>query len=509
MSYNFSKDEFLNELNKAGSTVLFKKIPADTITPVLASLKVAQAFPSHHFLFESAENGNNKGRFSVLGFMPDLVWKCVGEKSFINSDFAENPQNFVQENGEVLGNFRQLIKKSHINWSHLNYGAAALPAMCGGIFGFLGYDMVRLMEKISNRGLKDELNIPDSIFIRPQIILVFDNLFDCVLICAPTFSKQSYEDVEARISLAEKILMQPYVSSSKTVTADFNFVSNYSEKEYCDAVEHSKKYITDGDIFQVLPSQRFTSNFNSDISEFAFYRALRSVNPSPFLFYLKFDDFALIGSSPEIMVSLKDKKVTVRPLAGTRKRGKNPEEDKRIAAELLNDEKEIAEHLMLIDLGRHDAGRVSKEGSVVVTEKMAIEHYSHVMHISSNVEGILRDNLDALDALISGFPAGTVSGAPKIRAMEIIEEIEKVKRSFYAGCVGYFASNGDMETCITLRSALIKEGKIYLQAGAGVVFDSDPKSEYQECINKVQALIKACERISEFVKLIPYVQSSL
>jgi len=498
MSYNFSKDEFLNELNKTGSTVLLKKIPADTITPVLASLKIAQSFSSHYFLFESAENGNNKGRFSVLGFMPDLVWKCVDEKSFINSDFAENPQNFEQEDGEVLSNFRQLIKKSHIDWSDLNYGTAALPAMCGGVFGFLGYDMVRLMEKISNRGLKDELSIPDSIFIRPQIILVFDSLFDCVLICAPTFSKQSYEDVEARINLAEKILIKPYISSSKTVTADFNFASNYSEKEYCDAVEHSKKYITDGDIFQVLPSQRFTSNFNSNISEFAFYRALRSVNPSPFLFYLKFDDFALIGSSPEIMVSLKDKKVTVRPLAGTRKRGKNSEEDKRIAVELLNDEKEIAEHLMLIDLGRHDVGRVSKEGSVVVTEKMVIEHYSHVMHISSNVEGILCDNLDALDALISGFPAGTVSGAPKIRAMEIIEEIEKVKRSFYAGCVGYFASNGDMETCITLRSALIKDGKIYLQAGAGVVFDSDSKSEYQECINKAQALIKACERISEF-----------
>ncbi|MBP7710064.1 MAG: anthranilate synthase component I [Rickettsiales bacterium] len=499
MSFNFSKNEFDQALAKSGATVLFKKISADIITPVLASLKVSKHFPNHHFLFESAENGNNKGRFSLLGFMPDLMWKCVGEKSFINADFAKNPQNFSQETGDVLGNLRQLIKKSHIDWSGLNYGAGALPAMSAGIFGYMGYDMVRLMEKISNRDLKDELKIPDSIFIRPQIIVVFDNLFDCALICAPVFSQQKYEDVVARIEKAEEILMEPYEFAPVAAKTDFNFASNCTEKEYCDAVEHSKKYITDGDIFQVLPSQRFTSNFDKSIPEFAFYRALRAVNPSPFLFYLKLDDFVLSGSSPEIMVSLKGGKVTVRPLAGTRKRGKNLEEDKKIAAELLNDEKEIAEHLMLIDLGRHDAGRVSKEGSVVVTEKMVIENYSHVMHISSNVEGILRDDLDALDALISGFPAGTVSGAPKIRAMEIIEEIEKVKRSFYAGCVGYFASNGDMETCITLRSALIKDEKIYLQAGAGVVFDSDPKSEYQECINKAMGLVKACEKIKEFV----------
>lgn len=499
MSFNFSKNEFNQALVKSGATVLFKKISADIITPVLASLKVSKHFPNHHFLFESAENGNNKGRFSLLGFAPDLMWKCVGEKSFINADFAKNPQNFSQETGDVLDNLRQLIKKSHINWDGLSYGSGALPSMSAGIFGYMGYDMVRLMEKISNRGLKDELKIPDSIFIRPQIIVVFDNLFDCALICAPVFSQQKYEDVVAKIEAAEKILMEPYEFAPVVAKTDFNFASNCTEKEYCDAVEHSKKYITDGDIFQVLPSQRFAANFDKNIPEFAFYRALRAVNPSPFLFYLKLDDFVLSGSSPEIMVSLKGDKVTVRPLAGTRKRGKNLEEDKKIAAELLSDEKEIAEHLMLIDLGRHDAGRVSKEGSVVVTEKMVIENYSHVMHISSNVEGVLRDDLDALDALISGFPAGTVSGAPKIRAMEIIEEIEKVKRSFYAGCVGYFASNGDMETCITLRSALIKDAKIYLQAGAGVVFDSDPKSEYQECINKAMGLVKACEKIKEFV----------
>lgn len=501
MNFNFSKNEFDSILKESGTAVLFKKIPADIITPVLACLKVEKHFPKHHFLFESAENGNHKGRFSVLGFMPDLAWKCENEKSFINCDFEKNPKKFSQEKGHPLDNLRQLIKKSQINWNSLNYGSSALPSMCGGIFGYMGYDMIRLMEKIPNRHLKDEIKIPDSIFIRPQIIVVFDSLFDCALICAPVFKDQknkSYAAAIKKISDAEEILTAPLKTTKTKVKTQFKFSSNHTEKEYCEAVRQAKKYITDGDIFQTLPSQRFTSKFDKKIPEISFYRALRALNPSPFLFYLKMDDFVLTGSSPEIMVSLKNNKVTIRPLAGTRKRGKNAEEDKKIAAGLLKDEKEVAEHLMLIDLGRHDVGRVAKPGTVVVTEKMVIENYSHVMHISSNVEGILRDKLDALDALISGFPAGTVSGAPKIRAMEIIEEIEKVKRSFYAGCVGYFASNGEMETCITLRSALIKDGKIYLQSGAGVVFDSNPKSEYDECVNKAQALIKACDKISDF-----------
>ncbi len=498
-NFNFSKDQFLNAQKQFGATVLFKKIPADIITPVLACIKISQHFPNNYFLFESAENGNNKGRFSVLGFMPDLVWKCLGEKSFINSDFEKNSENFLEEKGDALENLRQLIKKSHINWSDLNYGSNPLPAVCSGIFGYMGYDMVRLMEKIPNRNLPDELQIADSIFIRPQIIIVFDNLFDCALICAPVFSDQSFESVVEKITTTEEILTKPLLKPLVQAKTDFQFSSNYTEEQYCNSVERTKRFIIEGDIFQALPSQRFTADFDKNLPEFSFYRALRSVNPSPFLFYLKLDNFALSGSSPEIMVSLKNNKVTIRPLAGTRKRGKNSAEDKKIADELLKDEKEIAEHLMLIDLGRHDVGRVAAEGSVVVTEKMVIENYSHVMHISSNVEGILRDNFDALDALISGFPAGTVSGAPKLRAIEIIEEIEKVKRSFYAGCVGYFASNGEMETCITLRSALIKEGKIYLQAGAGVVFDSDPKSEYQECLNKAKALMMACEKIGDFV----------
>ncbi len=503
MGYNLNKEEFEKSLASASSTLVFKKISSDITTPISATLKISKKFPKHHFLFESVEKGNNKGRFSVIGFMPDLAWKCEGKKSYINPDFENNPENFSEEAGNPLENLRNLINSCKIkDFENLTYDSnKSLPAIASGIFGFMGYDMVRFMEKLPDNNLPDEIRIPESIFIRPQIVIIFDNLFDCALICAPRFQdqKSSYEDLITKISLTEELLRSPISEEKIDFEPEFNFTSNHTEKEYCASVEKAKKYITDGDIFQVLPSQRFTSNFDKNIPELSFYRALRQVNPSPFLFYLKLDDFVLTGSSPEIMVSLKNDKVTVRPLAGTRKRGKNEAEDKEIAAELLKDEKEIAEHLMLIDLGRHDVGRVAKEGTVEVTEKMIIEYYSHVMHISSNVEGVLHDDLDALDALISGFPAGTVSGAPKIRAMEVIEEIEKVKRSFYAGCVGYFASNGDMETCITLRSALIKDQKIHLQAGAGVVFDSDPKSEYQECINKSQALVRACEKIKEFI----------
>lgn len=501
--YNFSKAEFDNVLENKQSAILYKKIAADTITPVLASLKISQSIAqedNYHFLLESAEKGNNKGRFSIIGLMPDLIWKCQGKESFINEGFEENTQNFIKQEGDPIANLRALIHESQIDWESLEYNSSPLPEICGGIFGYMSYDMVRLMENIPDKNLPDEIQVPDSIYIRPQILIVFDSLFDCALICAPVYknSKTSFDSASQRIESVEQVLNATYESAPKPAEPEFDFKSNYSQEEYCAAVKKSKEYITDGDIFQVLPSQRFSSDFDPNLSDFSFYRSLRSINPSPFLFYLKMPDFCLIGSSPEIMVSSKDKRVKLRPLAGTRKKGKSDQENKEIAAGLLKDEKEVAEHLMLIDLGRHDVGRVAKEGTVEVTEKMVIENYSHVMHISSTVEGNLRDDLDNLDALIGGFPAGTVSGAPKIRAMGIIEEIEKVKRSFYAGCVGYFSANGDMESCITLRSCLIKDNKIHLQAGAGVVFDSDPESEYQECINKAKALMRACELIHHY-----------
>ncbi len=502
--FNFNKTQFEEEVAKNGSTILFKKISSDLTTPVQSSIKIFKKFPNYHFLLESAQNGkdgkNSKGRFSVIGIDPDKIWKCENEKSFLNENFSDNQENFKEENGDILQNFRNFFNDAKIDFTNLTYQGGKIPAICAGVFGYFGYDMVNFMEKkLPKNNQIDETKIPDAIFTRPQILIIFDNFFDIALICAPVFkgNKKSYQELTLKINQIHEILQKNIIEEEKSHNSEFNFTPSHSQEEYHKIVNHCKKYITDGDIFQILPSQRFTSDFDKNIEPFNFYRSLRSLNPSPFLFFFKFQDFVLTGSSPEIMVSLKDKVITIRPLAGTRKRGKNKEEDEKIAAELLRDEKEIAEHLMLIDLGRHDVGKVAKTGSVKTTQKMIIEYYSHVMHISSNVCGEIRDEFDALDALISGFPAGTVSGAPKIRALEILSEIEKIKRSFYAGCAGYFSSNGDMESCIILRSALIKDEKIYLQAGAGVVFDSNAESEYQECHNKAQALIKALTNLKQ------------
>ena len=466
MSFNLSKEQFL-EHKKLGKTLLFKKISSDIITPVLAYLKISQKFENYNFLFESSEKATSKGRFSVIGLNPDLVWKTSEKTSFINKNFQQNSKDFTEQKGCPLQNLRELISDSKIPWENLKYNNQDLPAICSGIFGYMNYDMVKLMEEIPNRNLIDEINIPDSIFIRPQIIIIFDNLFDNCLICAPDFNNESYETLENKINEISDILTKDLaINKIESSKIDFDFQSNYSESEYCQIVEKAKEYIVNGDIFQVLPSQRFSANYPENLPSFTFYRALRSVNPSPFLFFLKLEDFALSGSSPEIMVSSKDKKITIRPLAGTRKRGANEIEDKEIAQELLNDEKELAEHLMLIDLGRHDVGKVCKENSVKLTEKMTIEFYSHVMHISSNVEGILRDDLEALDALISGFPAGTVSGAPKIRAIEIIEELEKVKSKILnkeiKGIVLDLRGNpgGLLDQAIRVSEVFLNKGKV-------------------------------------------------
>lgn len=514
MSYNFGPEAFLKNIKREQSTILVKQLPGDVITPVLALMRIAKHFADYHILLESAESRNEAGRYCVIAFNPDLVWKCHGQTSFLNSNFKLDKSLFLKEEGNPLDNLRAFIAKSQIDWDQFLYDGNKLPQICSGVFGYMGYDMVRLMENLPDNNLPDQINIPDSIFIRPTSLVIFDRLFDRILICAPYFKEQHcdsqpeeiYKKLSDKIEAIAKSIferskdeLEENQKEKNILTTQKSFVPTCSKEEYCNSVKKSQEYIVDGDIFQILPSQRFVAKFDPIIDPLYFYRSLRSLNPSPFLFYLKFDDFVLTGSSPEIMASLIDKKITIRPLAGTRKRGKNSDEDKKIAAELLLDQKELAEHLMLIDLGRNDVGLVAKDGSVVLTKKMNIEYYSHVMHISSTVEGIIRDDLDAMDVLVAGFPAGTVSGAPKIRAMEIIEEIEKVKRSFYSGCVGYFASNGDMETCITLRSAIIKDGKIYLQAGAGVVFDSVPELEHQECINKVSALMAAYDKMADFL----------
>ena len=487
--------EVQKSLKSKKAAILSKKIPCDLITPVGSIIKLKKHFEDYHFLYESVEKGSNKGRYSVIGLKPDLVFKSIENEVLINHDFEDDKDNFEKiTDRNPLNILRELVKESQIKDDSF---------LSSGLFGYMSYDMVRLMEDIGSGDLKDEINIPDSFFIRPQILIIFDSLFDLATICAPIYFKEginaklAYENANKNIEDVIEIISKKSDLLPKTEKKEYKFSFSASEKEYCKMVEKSKKYIKEGDIFQVLPSLRASADFSEEDS-IAFYRSLRSINPSPFLFYLKFPDFSFIGSSPEIMVSLKDNKVTVRPLAGTRKRGKTLEEDQEIAQDLLSDKKELAEHLMLIDLGRHDVGRVCKANSINVTEKMVIENYSHVMHIGSNVEGELKEGMDAIDALMSGFPAGTVSGAPKIRAMQIIEELESLKRSFYAGCVGYFSGNGDMETCITLRSALIKNGKIYLQAGAGVVYDSVPKLEYQECHNKLAALMTAVDQIYKY-----------
>ncbi len=486
-------------LLKKQSAVITHEIPCDLTTPVQTLLKIKEHFPDYHFLYESVEKGLNKSRYSVIGLMPDLIFKSSDNEAFINRDAGKNIDNFKKIDEGTIDVLRELIKESQIKG---DYGF-----LSSGLFGYMSYDMIRLMEDIKDGNLIDEINIPDSTFIRPQILIIFDSLFDLAKIAAPIYFKKGlnvdlvYQKAQENIKNVTDIISASNTTFKKEKSLEtrkkYDFSSATSKEEYCKMVETSKEYIKNGDVFQVLPSLRMSASFDSEDS-FAFYRSLRSVNPSPFLFYLKFSEFSFMGSSPEIMVSLRDNKVTLRPLAGTRKRGKNEAQDKEIAKELLSDKKELAEHLMLMDLGRHDVGRVCKAGSVEVTEKMIIENYSHVMHISSNIQGELNDDLDALDALISGFPAGTVSGAPKIRAMQIIEELEKVKRSFYAGCVGYFTGSGDMETCITLRSALIKNNKIYLQAGAGVVYDSVPELEYQECHNKLAALIAAVDQLHNY-----------
>jgi anthranilate synthase component 1 len=377
--------------------------------------------------------------------------------------------------------------------------------MAAGLFGYLGYDMVRLIERLPDEN-PDMLGIPDAILMRPTIIAVFDGIQNQITLVTPVWPAKGM-DADSAYDLALERLGDaisdlernlPYRREAANVTRTLpEPVSNTTREEYHAIVERAKEYIRAGDIFQVVPSHRLSVPF--ELPPFSLYRALRRLNPSPFLLYLDFGDgLSIVGSSPEILVRLRDGKVTIRPIAGTRKRGATPEEDKALATDLLADPKELSEHLMLLDLGRNDVGRVAQIGSVTVTERMVIEYYSHVMHIVSNVEGTIDPQHDALDALFAGFPAGTVSGAPKVRAMEIIDELEKARRGVYGGCVGYFGANGAMDTCIALRTAVLKDGVMHVQAGGGVVADSDPEAEYQETVSKSRALIRAAEEAVRF-----------
>ncbi|HEX5279361.1 MAG TPA: anthranilate synthase component I [Micropepsaceae bacterium] len=468
---------------------LHMRLIADLDTPVSAFLKLARG-AANTFLFESVQGGENRGRYSIIGLKPDLIWRCRNGSAEINRN-ALGGEDFVQDAEGPIASLKRLVQQSRIDLP------AELPPMAAGVFGYLGYDMVRYIEKLPPPP-PDTLNLPESILLRPTVTAIFDNIRDEIIVVTPvwpdekTGARRAYDAAVARLHDIAARFEVPPVETPMSVGPDRgsdSIQSNTSHNDYLEIVRKAKEYILAGDIFQVVPSQRFRREF--PLPAFTLYRALRRLNPSPFLYFLNFPGFAVVGSSPEILVRLRDGVVTIRPIAGTRPRGKTRDEDHVFAEELMGDPKERAEHLMLLDLGRNDVGRVAKTGTVKVTDQFFIERYSHVMHLVSNVEGIIRPEFDAVDALIAGFPAGTLSGAPKIRAMEIIDELEREKRGIYAGAVGYFAANGSMDTCIVLRTAVVKDGMMYVQAGGGVVADSDPESEFQETVNKARALMAA------------------
>jgi anthranilate synthase component 1 len=490
--------EVFTQLYKQGQAqVVWTTLVADLETPVSAFLKIAAAKPMS-FLLESVEGGAVRGRYSIIGLDPDVVWRANGTGAEVNRNPAAASANFVAWDAPPLTALREFVAESRVDLPD------SLPPMAAGLFGYLGYDMVRVMEDLPAPN-PDPIGIPDAILVRPTVVVIFDAVKDTVTVVTPVRPANGVSADAAFARAVERLtaviddLDRPlHQEAAIDLDGPLNIpaTSNTSADEFHRMVRKGKEYIAAGDIFQVVLAQRFETPFT--LPPFALYRALRRVNPAPFLFYLDYGTFAVAGSSPEILVRVREGTVTIRPVAGTRPRGATPHEDKALEEELLADPKECAEHLMLLDLGRNDVGRVAKIGSVEVTDQFFIERFSQVMHIVSNVEGALDARYDALDALVAGFPAGTVSGAPKVRAMQIIDELEKEKRGLYAGCVGYFSAAGDLDSCIVLRTALVKDGHMYVQAGAGIVADSDPASEQQECINKAKALFRAAEEARRF-----------
>ncbi len=488
-------DAFAANYAAGRSQLVWSRLVSDLETPVSAFLKLCGR-DANAFLLESVEGGEQLGRYSIIGFEPDVIWRCVGARSEINHNAANDPKAFAREDGAPLLNLKRLFQQSEIDVI-----PDGLPPMAAGVFGYLGYDMVRQMEALGPRP-DGGLDTPDAMFVRPTVLAVFDNVRQEILLIAPgrpdprASAAAVYEDVKQRLDDAAARLAAPLdatLRDPKIGAPPAPVESSMAQQQFKGAVLRAKDYISAGDIFQVVLSQRFTTSF--DAPPFELYRALRRSNPSPFMFFLNFGDVALVGSSPEILVRVRDGEVTIRPIAGTRWRGKTPAEDAALADDLLADEKERAEHLMLLDLGRNDVGRSAEIGSVRVTESFEIERYSHVMHIVSNVVGALRADVHPVDAVSAGFPAGTVTGAPKIRAMEIIDELETTARGVYGGAIGYFSADGNVDTCIALRTAVIKDGEIHVQAGAGVVADSVPENEQTECENKARALFAAAEAV--------------
>lgn len=480
--------EFKSLCGKGNLIPVYREILADFDTPVSAFLKIGKS-PS--FLLESVVGGEKWARYSFLGTNPSKVIKGKGKKIELR-ERGRKPVVFEADDPvDVLKKEIGLYKPVDV---------PGLPRFSGGLVGYMGYDMVRFFERVPD-SKKPGIDLPDMFFMLADTMLIFDSLKQKIKIVSNAHvdgkspAKAYKESVEKIDAITEKLKSSKLkVKSSKFKNRKSNnkFTSSFKTKEaFEEAVLKSKEYIAAGDIFQVVLSQRFERK--SDVEPFDVYRALRVINPSPYMYYIDTGDTEIVGSSPEILVRVEDKKIVLRPIAGTRKRGETETEDKSLEEELKKDPKEMAEHIMLVDLGRNDVGRVAEKGSVEVTELMAVERYSHVMHMVSNVEGNLVSGLDAFDVLRACFPAGTVTGAPKVRAMEIIDELEPIKRGPYAGTIGYFSYSGNMDTCITIRTLIIKDRKVYVQAGAGIVADSVPEREYTETVNKAMGMMKAVE----------------
>ena len=437
------------------------------------------------FIFESVEKGKIKGRYTIFGKNPDKIWEFNNKNSYI---IQNNRKVKLKEKPEIL--IEQIIEEFKFNTPK------NLPKICSLLSGYFSYDSIRYIEKIPNN-CKDDLKLPDVRLLRPRTLIIHDNLKKEIFYIQNIFKDEKILNYQKKYDEVKSNLFQLLIQSSfKTIdykktlnSKNFYVKSNTSKKRFISMVNKAKKYIKLGDIFQVVLSQRFEAKLTKKPIEI--YKKLRITNPSPFMFYFNFSDFQIIGASPEILVRLRNNEITIRPIAGTRPRGKTKKEDLFYEKDLIKDKKELSEHLMLLDLGRNDTGKVSKINTVKVTESFIIEKYSHVMHIVSNVIGKYNKKFSKFKSLLAGFPAGTVSGAPKIRAMEIIDELEKTKRKVYAGGIGYFSANGEFDTCIALRTAIAKKNKFYVQAGAGIVADSKPEKEYQETVNKAKALINA------------------
>ncbi|WP_294318381.1 anthranilate synthase component I [uncultured Sphingomonas sp.] len=480
-------------LSSGQPALLWTTRVADTETPVAAALKLIQPGRGD-FLLESVEGGSVRGRYSLLGLAPDLVFRGNGNDAAINGHWLTDRAAFVACEEPTLAALRTLVGQCRMDVP------AALPRALACLVGYFGYETVGLVETLPQVA-EDALGLPDMMFVRPTVLLVFDRLSDTLFVVAPVWPGASIEAAAERIEATEAALDAAALPAPARLSEvpDLALTPVLPAGRYGEMVAAAKEYIAAGDIFQVVLAQRFTTPF--PLQPFELYRALRRINPSPFLYHLDLPGFALTGSSPEILVRLRDGEVTIRPIAGTRPRGATAAEDEANRTSLLADPKERAEHLMLLDLGRNDVGRVASTGSVRVTDSYTVEFYSHVMHIVSNVVGTLRSDADALDALFAGFPAGTVSGAPKVRACQIIAELEQERRGAYAGGVGYFSPDGSMDSCIVLRTAVVKDGMMHVQSGAGIVADSDPAYEQRECEAKAGALLAAArEAVSQASK---------